>query len=583
MAEDGLQAVLQVMAALHESDSPPFRFYEAAVDAVVTTVGADRASLLLYDPDEVMRFKAWRGLSDDYRRAVEGHTPWSPDDVDAEPILVPDVFADPGLDGFGPVFAAEGIGALAFVPLVQADRVVGKFMLYHNKAHDFSPTEIAVAKVVAGQVALSLDRRRAADAERASTLRLAGLQRVTAELSRAVTVADVAAVVLGTARAELDARSAALCLVDGDDLEIVDAVGYPAEVMAYWRRFPLDADLPASRAVRSGEATFLRSAAERDALYPVFGSSPLVGDDAFAIAPLGNGPPAGCLIFGFPEAREFPSEDVAFLSSVTDQCAAALHRAQLYEDRVRLSRTLQASLLPPSLPAIPGVDLAARYASGSAGVDVGGDFYDVFRLDAQRFVLVVGDVCGRGVDAAAIASLVRHTARSAAVTDPSPVAIVRHLNELLLRDSDPDRFEPRFCTAIVAVVTSGTPALTVRLGVAGHPLPLLRRSDGSVTAIGTPGSLIGVSDPAEVSETELTLGPDDSLVCYTDGVTERRNGANFFEFDGLTRAVAAAAGDAQSLASAVETAVLGFAPEPPGDDLAIFVLRALPPGPADPD
>ena len=577
MAEEGLQAVLQVMAALHESGSSPDRFYEAAVDAVVTTVGADRASLLLYDPDGVMRFKAWRGLSDDYRQAVEGHTPWSPDDADATPILVADVSADPELADFGPVFTAEGIGALAFVPLIQHERVVGKFMLYHNKPHDFSGAEIAVARIVAGQVALSLDRRRAAEAERASALRLAGLQRVTAELTRALTVADVAAVVVGTARAELAARSAALCTLVGDELEIVEAVGYPSEVMTHWRRFPLGADLPASEAVRTGRPTFLRSPAERDRLYPVFGSSPVVGDDAFAMTPLGGEDPGGCLIFGFPEPREFSPEDVAFLSSLTDQCAAALHRAQLYEDRVRLSRTLQASLLPPSLPKIPGVDLAARHAAGSAGVDVGGDFYDVFALDGDRFFVVVGDVCGRGVDAATIASLVRHTARSAALTHTSPAAIVAHLNDLLLRDSDPERYEPRFCTAVVALVDHSSPAVAVRMAVAGHPLPLLRRADGTLTTVGTPGSLIGVRSPAEVSETDLTLGPGDALVCYTDGVTDRRNGSAFFEAAGLISTLAAADGDAQALAAAVEHAVLAFAPDPPGDDLAIFVLRAAPP------
>ncbi len=582
MAEEGLQAVLRVVAALHESGSTPSRFYEAALDAVVTTVGADRASLLLYDPDGVLRFKAWRGLSAEYRQAVEGHTPWSPEDADAVPILVPDVFADPELAAYAPVFAAEGIGALAFIPLIHHERVVGKFMLYHNKPLEFSAGEIAVARGVAGQVVLSLDRRRAAEVERMSAVRLAGLQLVTAELSRALTVADVAAVVVGTARSQLGARSAALCTVAGDELEIVEAVGYPSEVMTHWRRFPLDADLPASEAVRTGRPTFLRSPAERDALYPVFGSSPVVGDDAFAMTPLGTDGPVGCLIFGFPEAREFPPEDVAFLSSLTDQCAAALHRAQLYEDRVRLSRTLQASLLPPSLPEIPGIDLAARHASGSAGLEVGGDFYDVFRLDGDRFVLVLGDVCGRGVDAATIASLVRHTARSAALTHTSPAAIVAHLNDLLLRDSDPDRYEPRFCTAIVAIVDHSSPTVTVKMAVAGHPLPLLRKADGALTPVGAPGSLIGVGTPVELSETDLVLGPGDALVCYTDGVTERRNGSAFFEYTGLSRTLAAADGDAQALAAAVENAVLGFAPEPPGDDLAILVLRAEEPSAVDP-
>jgi len=698
MAVDGLRAVLQVTAALHESGSSPARFHRAAVEAVVTTVGADRAALLLYDADGVMRFKAWRGLSDDYRRAVEGHTPWSPDDADARPILVPDVFADPAMAEFWPVFEAEGIGALAFVPLLHERRVVGKFMLYYDGPHAFSEAELAVAEVLAGQVASSVHRREADEAERAAVSRLAGLQRVTAELSRAVTMVDVAAVVLGSARAELGAASAAVCLCADDDLEIVEAVGYPDEVMTHWRRFPLAADLPASEAVRTSRPVFLRSPAERDDRYPVFAASPVTPDAAFAIVPLSETEPVGCLVFGFPEPREFPPEDESFLGALAGQCEAAFSRARLYEDRersraraaflaeasaalstsfdveelamaaadlaagrladrctvslveerleveagradpaaaaavvtvpmavrgrpigsltlandgrrpldpgtgdvaaelagriavavdharsyrrqLRLSRTLQASLLPPSLPDIPGIELAACYAAGGAGVDVGGDFYDVVPLDGRRFILVVGDVCGRGIDAATTASLVRHTIRSAAITDPSPVAVLTHLNDVLLRENEPGRFEPRFCTAVVALVSGDRPTPTVTLAVGGHPLPALYRADGRLATFGSPGSLIGGLSDAAVAETRLSLEPGDALVFYTDGVTERRGGGGFFGVEGLLATLSAASGDARSLAGAVEQAVLSYAPEPPNDDLAVLVLRTAP-GPA---
>jgi serine phosphatase RsbU (regulator of sigma subunit) len=259
--------------------------------------------------------------------------------------------------------------------------------------------------------------------------------------------------------------------------------------------------------------------------------------------------------------------------------AVAVDHARSYEQQARLSRTLQASLLPPSLPAIPGLELAACYAAGSTGVEVGGDFYDVFPLDASRFVVIVGDVCGRGIDAATTAALVRHTARSAALTDSSPAAIVAHLNDVLLRESDPGRYEPRFCTAVVAVVTHAGPAATVTLAVAGHPLPLLRLADGAVMPVGSPGMLVGVAPDADVSETRLWLRPGDALVCYTDGVTERRRSDTFFGLDGLIGALGATSGDASALAAAVERSVLDFAADPPGDDLAILVLRTKPGGP----
>src|SRR4051812_37795648 len=147
---------------------------------------------------------------------------------------------------------------------------------------------------------------------RAALARLVGLQRVTAELCRAVSVADVAAVALSTARDELGARTGSLCLLVGDELEIVDAVGYAGDVMDHWGRFPLDADLPASDAVRSGRPVFLRSPAERMARYPIFAGSPVVDDAAFAMIPLHDDRPIGCLVFGFPEPRDFSPADEAF-------------------------------------------------------------------------------------------------------------------------------------------------------------------------------------------------------------------------------------------------------------------------------
>jgi serine phosphatase RsbU (regulator of sigma subunit) len=653
---------------------------------------------------------------------------------------------------FTPVFVEEGIVGLAFVPLVHRRRLVGKFMLYYDRPHAFSLSELAAAEVLAAQVALALERHRQREAERASAARLAGLQRVTAELSRAVTVPDVAAVALITARDELGARTGSLCLLAGDELEIIDAVGYPGEVMRHWGRFPLNADLPASEAVRTGQPIFLRSPAERIMRYPVFAASPVVDDCAFAMIPLIDDRPIGCLVFGFPENRDFPPTDEAFLQNLAVQCAAALGRAQHYEEQersrasaallaevsailgdsldyeetlpraaelvtsrlvdwctihlldegrivplviahddgrqsaaveqllrqypiglndpvgagavirtgraetydditeeiltgaartpehldllrrlslgealtvpltvrrrtigaltlanqrprpfpsqisrlagelaaraanaidnarsfrqqARLSRSLQSSLLPPTLPDIPGLELAARYAAGSAGLDVGGDFYDVFPIDTHRSVMVVGDVCGRGVDAATTASLVRHTFRSAALGGSSPATIVAHLNEVLLRQQEPGRHEPRFCTAVVAAVTVAGDAVAVTLAVAGHPLPLLRRLDGTVNTVGEPGSLVGVTDNAEVTETRILLLPGDALVCYTDGVTERRNGDTFYELDRLRHTVAMSGGDADGLAGAVEDSVLSFAPDPPGDDLAVLVLR----------
>jgi PAS domain S-box-containing protein len=146
--------------------------YEAALDALSSGLGVSRAAILLFDPDGTMRFKAYRGLSDTYRRAVEGHSPWRPDSPDPQPIWVQDVGADASLASFLPAFAAEGIAALAFIPLVSLERVIGKFMLYYAAPTPSSVEVLQLASVIAAQVAFAIERTRAAQQARWNEERL---------------------------------------------------------------------------------------------------------------------------------------------------------------------------------------------------------------------------------------------------------------------------------------------------------------------------------------------------------------------------------------------------------------------------
>jgi PAS domain S-box-containing protein len=142
--------------------------YTAALDELQHTVHANRASILLSDDDGVMRFKAWRGLSEGYRRTVEGHSPWSPDDPDPQPVLVPDVQADPHLTSLLPVLASEGIRAVGFIPLVYARRLLGKFMIYFDAPHVVQPAELRLAQTIAGHIAVAIIRKRSESALRES-------------------------------------------------------------------------------------------------------------------------------------------------------------------------------------------------------------------------------------------------------------------------------------------------------------------------------------------------------------------------------------------------------------------------------
>jgi PAS domain S-box-containing protein len=146
--------------------------YDVALDALSSGLGVERASVLLFDPDGVMRFKAYRGLSDAYRRAVEGHTPWQPDSPDPQPIWISDVSADPSLAPYSATFEAEGIAALAFIPLISLDRVIGKFMLYYGVPTTATPDVLQLAGVIAAQVAFALERTRTEEQARREEERL---------------------------------------------------------------------------------------------------------------------------------------------------------------------------------------------------------------------------------------------------------------------------------------------------------------------------------------------------------------------------------------------------------------------------
>src|SRR6266853_446353 len=139
----------------------PAEIYDPAVDAMVAATGADRASILVFDDSGIMLFKAWRSLSDGYRRAVEGHSPWTLDTRNPLPILVPDVSVDSSLGHLRDVILSEGIRSLAFIPLGHRGRLLGKFMVYYDKPHDFSDVELKVAAMVTHYVAFGLDRVRA--------------------------------------------------------------------------------------------------------------------------------------------------------------------------------------------------------------------------------------------------------------------------------------------------------------------------------------------------------------------------------------------------------------------------------------
>jgi serine phosphatase RsbU (regulator of sigma subunit) len=287
-----------------------------------------------------------------------------------------------------------------------------------------------------------------------------------------------------------------------------------------------------------------------------------------------RGAVCGVLALGF---RSLEHEDLAFLLAVLEdlgrRAALALDTARLYEERDTVARTLQRSLLPPALPDIDGMDVAARYLAAGRGNEVGGDFYDCFATGRGEWAVVIGDVCGKGAEAAAVTALARYTIRASVLHDRRPAAILRELNEAILRHGG----DFRFCTALYLSVTPCVDGgADVRLAVGGHPLPLLVRADGTVTPVGRTGTLLGVLAEPVLHESPAHLERGDALVLYTDGVIEASPLDDAFGPERLAAFLRGCAGrSAEEIATGVERRTLEVQRGRLRDDVAIVVLRAV--------
>jgi len=292
--------------------------------------------------------------------------------------------------------------------------------------------------------------------------------------------------------------------------------------------------------------------------------------NAVAVAPLASrGRTLGVAVVG----RREPLDAVGFMAllELGRRAALAVDNARLHEEQVAAAQALQTSLLPSALPVIDGVEFGARYHSASPGMSVGGDFYDAFRLADGSFVVAIGDVCGKGAEAAAITGMSRDLLRLLIQDGNGLAASLRRLNRALLENAD----NQRFCTVALARAVPRDDGLDIAICLAGHPEPVVLRRDHSTAIVGVPGDLLGVMpDEIELTEQTCTLSPGDALVFYTDGITERRDHATMFGQTGLRHALETARdADAEGVAAAVERAARTFVDSELRDDLAVLVVR----------
>ena len=314
-----------------------------------------------------------------------------------------------------------------------------------------------------------------------------------------------------------------------------------------------------------------------DSMLAVMGSGEgFVADGAVIVPLVARGRVLGVLAAGFDQLPPGEEDDLlALFEDLGRRAALALDSARLYAERDHVARTLQRSLLPAELPHIPGVEVAARYLAAGDGNEVGGDFYDCFATGAGDWALVIGDVCGKGAEAAALTALARYTVRAAALHTRRPSEVLGELNRALLRD----RLDYRFCTVLYAALTPHADRVSVCMAAGGHPLPLVLRAGGEVETVGSPGTLLGIVDTPQLADESVELAPGDALVLYTDGVTEADRSSGPGRLAAFLAGCAGA--DASAIAEAVEREALETQGGRPRDDVAVVAVRARG-GPAGP-
>ena len=281
----------------------------------------------------------------------------------------------------------------------------------------------------------------------------------------------------------------------------------------------------------------------------------------------------GALTFGRgPDGPEFGDADLELLTSLAARAALHIHNARLYTEQSEIAHTLQASLQPRALPEIPGVDIAARFRPAGDHNEVGGDFYEVFRSGDGVWTAIVGDVSGKGAEAAAVTSLARHTLRTSSLLHDDP-----HVNlELLNRVMYDEAAANRFCTVVYARLCPAPDGLDVRLSNGGHPAPLVVRADGSLEALDTGrGPIVGALPDVAFEEATLILAPGDLLVMFTDGVTEVSTRDVGLGERALHAALRELAGSpAEEIVAAIERGAVELQSASPRDDIAVLALRA---------
>ncbi|MFF3641114.1 SpoIIE family protein phosphatase [Streptomyces sp. NPDC002564] len=547
-------------------------------------------SVLLADADgRHLRHGAAPSLPDFYNRAIDGIA--TGEGVGScgtaahrrRSVIVTDIGTDTFWDDFRDLATKAGVAACWSTPILARDgALLGTFAMYHRVPRAPQETDLALARVFADTAALAIERHHAEQARTAAEAREKAARDDLAFLldtSTALASDLDAAQTLHHLAASCAPALAPLCAVDIVESGRVRRVATAAPTQD--EHDLLASHIPVYDAVDDAVARVLASGTSEVARRTPTGPGPwhTLGVTGYLCVPLMDRERAfGTLTLLSTGEHTFDGHTVALAEELARRAASSARNARQYTHRAALARDLQAGLLLPDLPDVPGTDVATYYHPAGEGLDIGGDFYDVFPLDDGRWAFLLGDVCGRGAIAATTTALVRHTARAVAPLLPGPADVVTAVNRALT--NRPGSHGTGFVTLVYGQLTPTPSGLDIELVRAGHTPPLHLDTDRTVHPIDTPGILLGISETTHVTPRRLRLRPHESLVLYTDGITEARRGDQLFGDERLVAAVsdAPARHAAQHVIDAVTRSVHTFtAGLDIDDDQAILVLTATEP------
>jgi PAS domain S-box-containing protein len=269
-------------------------------------------------------------------------------------------------------------------------------------------------------------------------------------------------------------------------------------------------------------------------------------------------------------SRRLTHADLGVAVRLGRRAGTAVESARLYTERTRIARALEAALLPESLPQIPGMEIASLYRAAGELNDVGGDFYDVMAYGPERWLLVIGDVCGKGPRAAGVTALARHTLRAAAILGQTPAGMLGTLHEALRRQPP----GADLCTVCLVTIEPQPARVRLTVALAGHPPPMLIDPNGRCRQVGSPGTVLGVFDPIVIKEVDLELGAGQTLLLYTDGLPEAGRAGLHLDEDSLSELCAEVSHPTLAgMLSRLEQGALRRAGGRLRDDIAMLALR----------